>query len=124
MVVLGGILAVAIADAFSDALGMHISEEASSTKSKEKNIWGATISTFIFKFLFAGIFIIPILLLELQTAVIVSAVIGLILLGVFSYWVAGQRKTNKALTILEHVGIAVVVIVLTYIVGGWVGGFG
>jgi VIT1/CCC1 family predicted Fe2+/Mn2+ transporter len=42
--VIGGILAIAIADAFSDAIGMHISEE-SERKHKPKEIWRATFST-------------------------------------------------------------------------------
>ncbi|PIU42967.1 MAG: hypothetical protein COS98_00120, partial [Parcubacteria group bacterium CG07_land_8_20_14_0_80_35_11] len=42
--VIGGILTIAIADAFSDALGIHISEE-SEEKHTEKEIWESTIST-------------------------------------------------------------------------------
>ncbi|MFN3301827.1 MAG: VIT1/CCC1 transporter family protein, partial [Patescibacteria group bacterium] len=51
IVVLGGILTIAIADAFSDALGIHISEE-SEVKHNLKEIWQSTISTFLAKFLF------------------------------------------------------------------------
>ncbi len=51
-IVLGGILTIAIADAFSDALGIHISEE-SENKHTEKEIWISTIATFLAKFLFA-----------------------------------------------------------------------
>jgi vacuolar iron transporter family protein len=50
--VLSGILTIAIADAFSDAFGIHISEEAEN-KHTAKEIWTATISTFLAKFLFA-----------------------------------------------------------------------
>ena len=39
MVVLSGILTIAIADAFSDALGIHISEESQNTHTV-KQIWG------------------------------------------------------------------------------------
>jgi len=36
IVVIGGILSIAIADAFSDALGMHISEEAENQHSNKE----------------------------------------------------------------------------------------
>ena len=57
LVVIGGILMIAIADAFSDALGIHVSEE-SEGKHSQKEIWESTLSTFLFKFIFASIFII------------------------------------------------------------------
>jgi len=39
IVVLAGILTIAIADAFSDTLGIHVSEEANDTNTV-KQIWG------------------------------------------------------------------------------------
>src|SRR4030042_2592178 len=58
--VLSGILTIAIADAFSDALGIHISEE-SENKHTAKEIWESTIFTFLTKFIFAMTFILPVL---------------------------------------------------------------
>ncbi len=51
LIVLGGILTIAIADAFSDAVGIHLSEE-SEIKHSSKEIWESTIATFFFKFIF------------------------------------------------------------------------
>ena len=53
--VIGAILTIAIADAFSDALGIHISEE-SENKHTTREIWESTISTFLSKLIFAMIF--------------------------------------------------------------------
>lgn len=75
LVVIGGILIIAIADAFSDAVGIHISEE-SENKHITREIWESTISTFISKFVFALTFIIPILLFKLSTAIIISVIWG------------------------------------------------
>jgi len=50
-IILGGIITIAIADAASDALGIHISEEAESHHT-HKQIWGATLSTFLSKLVF------------------------------------------------------------------------
>ena len=76
IVVLAGILTIAIADAFSDALGIHISEEAENAHTT-KQIWAATISTFLAKFLFAMTFIVPVVLFTLSIAVVISLIWGL-----------------------------------------------
>ena len=120
IVVLAGIFVIAIADALSDALGIHISEEAGSKSTTPREVWESTISTFIFKFVFAMIFIIPVLLLTLQNAVLVSAVVGLILIAVFSYHIAKQNETNPTLAVAEHILITVVVIIATHFVGKWI----
>ncbi len=73
IVVLAGILTISIADAFSDALGIHVSEEAEN-KHKIKQIWAATISTFLAKFLFAMTFVVPVILFTLPTAIVISLV--------------------------------------------------
>jgi len=119
MVVIGGILTIAIADSFSDALGIHVSEE-SDKRSTTKNVWESTISAFLAKFVFALTFMIPILLFKLSTAVIVSAVWGLSVLTILSYLTAVHRKTQSWKVIGEHLGIALVVIVLTHFVGKWI----
>ena len=118
--VIGGILIIAIADAFSDALGIHISEE-SENKHTTREIWESTISTFLSKFIFALAFIVPVLLLQLSTAIIASVVLGLFALGIFSFYIAKEQKVKPWKVIMEHLLIAVVVIVITHYVGGWIG---
>lgn len=119
IVVIGGILTIAIADAFSDALGIHISEEAKST-STAKQVWGATIATFMTKFIFAVTFVVPVLIFSLFTAVIVSMVWGLSILTVLSYMIAKVQGEPSWKIIGEHLAIAVIVIVVTQRVGAWI----
>ncbi|MFH0818389.1 MAG: VIT1/CCC1 transporter family protein [Patescibacteria group bacterium] len=116
-VVIGGILIIAIADALSDALGVHISEESENQHST-KEIWESTISTFLSKFVFALTFILPVVLFPLNIAIIVSVVWGLSLIVGFSYYMARQQKYAKAINVvMEHLSIAVLVIVCTHYVG-------
>lgn len=119
LVVIGGILTIAIADAFSDALGIHVSEE-SENKHTTREIWESTVATLLSKFVFALTFIVPVLLFDLASAMIVSAVWGLSVLGLLSYNMgkAGDGKPWKAVT--EHLIIALLVIALTHYVGGWI----
>ena len=119
LVVIGGIITIAIADALSDALGMHISQE-SENKNTRKQIWESTIATFIAKFLFALSFIIPVMLLDLGTAVIVSIIWGLFALGVLNYFIAKSEKSRPFNVIVEHLIIAALVIILTDIAGKFI----
>lgn len=116
LVVIGGILVIAIADSFSDAIGIHISEE-SENRHTTREIWESTISTFSFKFIVASSFIIPVILIELKTAIYVSIIWGLSLLCILSYFIGKNQKTRSWVVILEHLIIAVIVIILAYYVG-------
>lgn len=115
-VVIGGILIIAVADALSDALGMHISEESDRNK-KTKQVWESTTATFITKFIFALSFLIPVLLFELNTAMIVSIIWGLLLISIFSYYIAKKEKLKPYKAVFEHLIIAILVVILTNYIG-------
>ena len=119
LVVIGGILTIAIADAFSDALGIHISEEYEN-KHTQKEIWIATLSTFFSKFFLALTFIIPVLFFKLPAAIIVNIIWGLSTLCVVSYVMASEQKKTPIKIIFEHLLIAVIVVIATYYVGQWI----
>jgi vacuolar iron transporter family protein len=122
IVVLSGILTIAIADAFSDALGIHISEEAEN-KHTVKEIWAATISTFLAKFLFAMTFILPVVLFTLSIAIIISLIWGLSTLILMSYFIAKIQNEPSWKIVGEHLMIAIMVIGITHFVGDWLGKF-
>ena len=120
LAVVGGIITIAIADAFSDALGIHISQEATNTKT-DSHIWAATIATFASKFLIALTFLFPVLYFEFFHAIVFSLLWGLIVLTALSYRIAGYQNQKPHRVILEHVLIALAVVVVTHFVGLWVG---
>jgi len=119
-IVLGGILLIAVADALSDSLGIHMSEESGSKETTEKQVWESTLSTVFFKFLFALTFAIPVLLFTLQIAVIIGVIWGFILLIIFSLYIAKHRKEKPSHVILEHLIIAILVVIITYFLGNWI----
>ena len=116
MVVLGGILTIAIADSFSDALGIHISEE-SENEHTTLQIWVATFTTFFTKMLFALTFIVPVLLFDLSVAVIVSLGWGITTVTLLSYIIAKSQNNNPLKVIFEHLLIVIVVVLLTHYTG-------
>jgi len=124
IVVLGAILSIAVADAFSDALGVHVSEE-SENQHNTKEIWEATGFTFVTKFICALTFVLPVLFLPLGWAIIVSVAWGLLLVAVFSYFVGKNGEQKKPWpVVLEHLIIAIIVIFITHLVGDFISKLG
>lgn len=117
--VLGGIFVIAVADALSDALGIHLAEEAD-PDATQHHIWAATVTTFLTKFVFAISFAVPVLLLPLWPAVVTSVAWGILVISVLSYFIARAQQAAPAAIIGEHVGIAMVVVVLSHFIGAWV----
>ena len=118
-VVAGGILTVAIADAFSDAMAMHMSQEAQ-LKYSAKEMWQATISTFVAKFVFAAIFMLPVMLFNLNTAIVVNTAGGFILLAVVSFIIAEGESKKPWRLVVEHLFIAIIILFATYFAGVWI----
>lgn len=114
--VIGGIIMIAIADSFSDALSIHVSEE-SQQGAKEDFIWQATIATFFGKIIIALSFVIPFFFLDLTTSIIVNIIWGLMLIGIINYFVAKGRGIRPFKIIFEHLTITVFVIFVTYLAG-------
>lgn len=116
LAIISGILIIAIADAFSDALGIHVSEE-SNEGNNQRHVWEATIVTFLAKLIFALTFIIPFLFFDLNISTIVAIIWGMLLLIILSYKVGKKDKKIPWEVILEHLTIAVVVVLVSYYLG-------
>ena len=122
MVIISGILVIAVADALSDALGIHVSEE-SEKEHNQKQIRESTVSTFLSKLIIALTFIIPISFFSLSISIIVSVFWGLLLIGLFSFYIAKQKQQKPYKIVLEHLIIVILVIVITHYIGDWVSNF-
>jgi vacuolar iron transporter family protein len=117
--VLGGILVIAVADAMSDALGMHLAQEAD-PESTHEHIWMATLSTFLTKLFVAASFALPLLWLPLSIAVFVSVAWGLVVIAALSAWLARVQKAAMLPIVGEHVAIAIAVVTISHFIGVWV----
>lgn len=118
-IVIGGILTIAIADAMSDALGIHLAEE-SKNSGPTIQIWEATLATFVAKFVIALTFLIPVGVWPLDLAIVASAIWGLLLLAALSFFVARAQGAAPWKVIGEHMLIGLSVIAITHYVGDWV----
>jgi len=123
IVVVSGILVIAISDALSDAMGIHFSEE-SENRHSEREIWEATVATFLSKFFFSLTFVVPFLLLSLSAAIYVCIAWGLSMITIFSMYIAREQNIKPYKPVIEHLLITIAVIVITHFVGDWVSTLG
>ncbi len=117
LAVIAGIVSIAVADGMSDSFGIHVSEEAEG----EKKVWKPTLYTLASKFGFALLFLVIFLLFDVMTAAFVSIILGLLIIGFYSYIMANIQNKTRWKVVGEHLLIAFVVIVVTYFVGTGVG---
>ena len=80
----------------------------------------ATVPTFLNKLVFALSFAIALLLLPLDLAVLASVAWGMFVIIVLSYFISRVRQASATAIIAEHVGIALLVVVLSHFIGVWV----
>jgi len=113
--VIPSLLIFAIADNIADSFGMHMYQDAELLK--DEQVWVGTIFNYCARLIISLIFIGILLLFSPILASILCIVVGLILLTLISYLIAQRRKSNPWLMIGEHVGLALVVLVLSTVVG-------
>jgi VIT1/CCC1 family predicted Fe2+/Mn2+ transporter len=117
--VIGAIIAIAVADAMSDAFGIHVSEE-SENRHTDKEVWESTLATLVSKFLFAITFVMPFLFLDLNTAVLVDVLWGMLLITFTSVAIADHQGKRRHRVVGEHLVITLLVVGITYLVGTWI----
>jgi len=118
-VVIGGILTIAIADAVSDAFGIHVSEE-SDPALDSGDVWESTIATFIAKFIIVGTFMVPILIFPLEIALYINFLYGMYVLLGYTVYLAIRMGRNPAIMGVKHLAIAFFIIITTNLVGKWI----
>lgn len=122
LVVVAGLVVMAIADGLADACGLHVAEETEMSEDGECHhtqweVWLTTAFTFLSVAGFILTFTIPILFFPLESAILIDIVWGMALLIVFNVYIARVKKENAIKIILEHVALAVIVIVVSYGLG-------
>ena len=113
---IAGVLTIAFADALSDSLGMHVSEE-SNKKSSARQIWRTTFATAFGK-MFLGISLaLPIIIFPLNVGVIVDVIYGAVALILISYFIAKKNGEKIQNVLFEHLLIGFVVIAGSLMIG-------
>jgi VIT1/CCC1 family predicted Fe2+/Mn2+ transporter len=116
--IIGALLVIALADNLSDSFGIHIYQESEHIGKKE--VWISTLTNFFTRLLVSSTFIILIIALPIRFAAVCSVIWGLLILTVMTYTIAKQQKINPFSAIFVHLTIAVVVVVASNFIGGFV----
>ncbi len=114
--VIGGIVIIAVSDSLSDAFGIHLAEESQPGASK-LGVWLATLTTLVTKFVVALSFVVPLLLFPLATGVLVALLWGVVILTALSVEVARLQQAPVLPVVAEHLGIGLLVMVLSWFAG-------
>lgn len=128
LAVFAGIVVMAIADGMADAAGFHVVEEAEFENGKSKHnsreVWMTTLFTFLAVCGFILTFAIPILILELDVAILVDIIWGFLLLIIINIFIARVKNESATQLVVTHVLLASFVIILSYFTGkliaGWI----
>jgi len=119
--IIGSLLIIAIADNISDSLGIHIFQE--SDLKQQRVVRVSTVLNFITRFAVILVFIAFVFFLPTVFAIACSVTWGLSLLVVMSYIISKEQGVNPYSAIAIHVGMAVVVIILSDVLRSWIMGF-
>ena len=115
MFVITSILIFAIADNIADTFGMHMYQDAELLKGKQ--VWLSTAFNYGARFITSLVFIAILFIFPPFLASVICIAVGLLLLTIISYAIARQKKADPILMIIEHVGLAIGVLILSTIAG-------
>ncbi|MCX5726933.1 MAG: hypothetical protein NT030_07180 [Candidatus Saganbacteria bacterium] len=113
--IISGILVIALADNISDSFGIHIFQESEHKGKME--IWMSTVSNFLARVFVSLTFVLLMILLPFSFAVIASIIWGLVLLAFVSYVIAKDEEKNPFQSVITHILIAIMVIILSTLIG-------
>ena len=116
--IISSILVIAVADNISDTLGIHIYQEAEGLSAKE--VWLSSFTNFTARFILSLIFILFVLTLPLKTAAVCCLILGFFIISFNSYFIAVHMDNNPYLAVFEHIGVAVIVIIVSNALGNFV----
>jgi len=111
--IIGALLVIAFADNIADSLGMHIYAESKSKSHTKLN----TLTNFITRVSITLIFIGIVIVFPLSYAIVASIILSLIVLAALSYLIAISHGLNPGRVVVEHLAIAILVMVASQLIG-------
>ncbi len=116
--VVSGLLIVAFADNLSDSLSIHMYQEAE--KLEGRTAFRSTLTNFVTRILVALSFVAIVLMLPAPYAGMVALGWGCALLAAISCMLARSRSVGVAPEVVKHLGMAVLVIGASRVIGLWI----
>ena len=113
LTIIATLLIIAIADNVSDSFGMHVYQESKNISSKE--VKKTTTNNFIARILTTLVFILFVIILSTNLAVIISTIFGLTVLVIISYFISLNRNINPYYMTSRHLALAIILMVSSFV---------
>lgn len=111
--IITALLIIAIADNISDSFGIHIYQESKRVNPKE--VKTTTANNFISRMLVTFVFILFVVFMPINIAIIFSIIFGITLLTILSYFISKSQKISPYYSITRHLTIAIILMALSFI---------
>jgi vacuolar iron transporter family protein len=116
--IIGSMLVIGIADNISDTLGIHVYQEAEGVNNGR--LWLYSLGNYAARLGISLLFVFLVAFLPMPLAIIYCLCSGVILISFISYSIARHNKSNPVAAIIEHLGVALVVIIISRILGSMI----
>lgn len=116
--VVSGLLVIALADNISDSLSIHVYQESEGLEPRAA--FRATLINFAARLVVALTFVGIVAAVSPELAPMLSIGWGIALLGAVTFGVALARRTSPWREMVKHILVALVVIGVSRLVGGWI----
>lgn len=111
--VITALLIIAIADNISDSFGIHIYQESKCINPKE--VKTTTTNNFIARMLITFVFILFVIYIPINLAIISSIIFGITILTILSYLISKSQKINPYYSITRHLTLAIILMASSFI---------
>jgi vacuolar iron transporter family protein len=107
------LVVIAIADNISDSFGIHVHQE--SQKESAQEVRKTTFTNFLTRVMVVAIFVLPVILLPIKVAIILSIFLGMAVISAVSCFVAKEQKAKPSKVVFHHLLITALVIIGSYL---------
>ncbi|HUJ01001.1 MAG TPA: hypothetical protein VLY46_12230 [Usitatibacter sp.] len=118
--IVAALLIVAIADNLTDSLSVHIYQEAE--RLPERSAFLSTVANFFTRLAISLTFVAGAAMLPARLIATIAVAWGFVLLAFLTRQIALARGAPVAIEVGKHVVVASVVLVVSRVLGGWIGG--
>jgi VIT1/CCC1 family predicted Fe2+/Mn2+ transporter len=119
--IITALLIIAIADNVSDSFGIHVHQESECRN--PAIVRRVTLENFIARLLITMIFILFVFFIPLTYSIIISIIFGLSMIIALSYFIAKRQKINPYKAIIQHLALALVVMIMGLVLRNILSGF-
>lgn len=117
--IVSGLLIAGLADNITDSLSIHMYQEAE--KLEERSAFRATLSNFVARVMVALSFVAIVLEFPAEHARIAALMWGCVLLILITFFLARERAVRPLPEVIKHLGVAILVIAASRIIGAGIG---